>query len=112
MHGELRSEIERKLKINFDHVRDLLGRVVLISILNALRKNAKDIDGEGKYKILIHKTYTKFGVQSVAAIQMGPKDTDPNSPKLKDYPYPPLTVTLQTSADESFGQHTDHSPID
>jgi len=113
LHGESREKIERAQKIKLEKNKDDLGRVVWTILFNQLRKNLKEAKKEDKFCILQPSSYSEYTLGVVAhAVLTAPKNSDPENPKIEEFPYPPFNVSMLTREREDSVDEQEHKPIE
>lgn len=95
LHGESSRKIEEELKVDFGKIRDQIGKVVWTALFNQLRKNLKDAKDGDKFCILQPVTFGNYEMGFTAnMVVSAPHNSDFDNPKIEDFPYPPVNVTM------------------
>ncbi len=114
LHGESVKNIEKQQKVNVSNMRDSLGRVVWMAILNQVKNCAKNVkDGDG-FSFVQTNTYSSYspGVAVHAVLTANRAGANPQNPKIEDFPFPPFQVSLMVREKEDSTQEHEHKPID
>jgi len=113
LHGESSHRIEKDIKTDFGKIRDLIGKVVWTALFNQLRKNLKDTKDVDKFCILQQMSYDNYEVGlTVDMLVFAPENSDINNPKIDDFPYPPVNVTMLVRESMDSVVEEEHKPLE
>ncbi|GAG13447.1 unnamed protein product, partial [marine sediment metagenome] len=113
LHGESREKIEREQKVKFGKISNNLGRIVWTVLFNQLRKNLKSAKKNDKFCIIQPSTYSKYILGVMAHTVLTARGgSDPENPKIEDFPYPPFNVSMLTREKIDSVEEMEHKPIE
>lgn len=112
LHGESRRKIESEQKIELGKVTDFLGKAVWTALFNQLRKNLKNTKDEDRFCILQPTTYSNYEMGVNTHMRIGTPASSINDPKIEDFTYPPVTITMLASEDEKHTNEKEFKPLE